>query len=264
MPACADCPKLDGEVCTAHAEAQRVLGRDLPPPPLGACMIPIVESYAQSVQPGWRVLEIGCGTWPALRDHCASVGAQWEGIDTEREYFGTPTIATRMENLAALSFDDDQFDLVVGSQSMEHWAEYGCDTDFGLWQCFRVCKPGGRVAMNVPIHFHGTRDFVRGDLDRLRARFAPFTSAPVLERWGTPSDPLPACHVHLSHPSLVEAAAYVLDVQAVKDRPLPRMPDNLGLTGRRARLLYWPLRFFLRRWWNAKRGTNGATGHIPA
>lgn len=264
MPACADCPKLDGTVCLAHAQAHAALGRALPPPPLGACMVPIVEGYARHLRPGMQVLEVGCGTWPLLRDQCAAVGAHWEGIDTAPAYFGAPTIATRIENLADLSFDDARFDLVVGSQSMEHWAEYGCDIDFGLWQCFRVCAPGGRVAMNVPIHFHGTRDFVRGDVDRLRARFAPYASQPQFERWGMPSAPLPPCHLHVDQPSITQAPAYVLDVQAVKDRPAPRRPDNLGLTGRRARLLYWPWRFLVRRWLNARRGTAAAIVRNPA
>ncbi|MHC5020979.1 MAG: class I SAM-dependent methyltransferase [Planctomycetota bacterium] len=254
MVACAGCAKLIDGACSAHAELSRTLGRALPPPPLGGCVLPIVEQYAALVQPGWQVLEIGCGSWPLLRDHCASVGAHWEGIDPAAEYFGAPVIATRIENLAALSFADDRFDLVVASQSMEHWAEHGCDPDFGLWQCFRVCKPGGQVRLNVPLHFHGTRDFVYGDVARLRGRFAPFTTQLQIETWGHPSDPLPRQELHTSHPGMTGRAAHIIDLHAVKDRPLPRMPDNLGLTGNRARLVYWPFRFLVRRWLAARRG----------
>jgi len=254
MVACADCSQLIDGACAAHAQLAATLGRDLPPAPLGGCVLPIVEQYAALITRGMRVLEIGCGSWSRLRAHCASVGAHWDGIDAVTEYFGSPVVATRVENLAALSFETDRFDVVAGSQSMEHWAEHGCDIDFGLWQCFRVCKPGGRVWMNVPLHFHGTRDFLYGDLDRLRARFAPYTSQLEVERWGHPSTPLPAHDLHTIHPSIIGSPAHILDLRAVKDRPLPRAPDNLGLTGRRARLLYWPLRFLVRRWRHARRG----------
>ncbi|MCS6775604.1 MAG: class I SAM-dependent methyltransferase, partial [Chthonomonadaceae bacterium] len=107
-----------------------------------------------------------------------------DGIDISPTYYGKPTIATRIESVEALSFPDQTFDLVVGNQTMEHWNESGCRTEVGLWQCFRVCKPGGKVCLNVPIHFHGSRIFVEGDLKAIEAMFRPFASDLQMQPWG--------------------------------------------------------------------------------
>src|SRR5436190_1895119 len=100
MPACAACRMLQGSDCRAFTIAQQTLGREISPPPIGACMIPIVEGYLAHIQPGMRVLEIGCGTWDWVLRRCQAVGAHYEAIDTAAEYSGKPVIATRIENLA--------------------------------------------------------------------------------------------------------------------------------------------------------------------
>lgn len=43
MPKCSECRMLVDERCSAYTKARETLGRELPPPPLGACIIPIVE-----------------------------------------------------------------------------------------------------------------------------------------------------------------------------------------------------------------------------
>jgi SAM-dependent methyltransferase len=241
MPACVDCRKLSGDHCRAHDEALATLGRELPPPPLGACMIPIVENYRSLIRPGMRVLDIGCGAWDFLKRACDEIGATYDGIDVLDEYFAHKTVATRIENLAELSFENDAFDLVVGNQTMEHWGEYGCTLPWGLYQCFRVCKPSGRVHLNVPIHFHGTREFTLGRLDEIRALFAPFSSQVSFEKWGEPCAPLPPAYPFPGYWKLRGKPAYILDIQAVKDRPLPTGYSNAGAaSGRRAQLQNYP------------------------
>lgn len=244
MVACSDCHKLQADGCVAYLEAQAVLGRSLPPPPLGACEIPIVENYLQFIQPGMAVLEIGCGSWDLIKTHCEAAGATYEGIDTQREYFGKKTIATRLENLADLSFADESFDLVIGNQTMEHWGEYGCSLAWGLYQCFRVCKPGGSVFMNVPIHFHGTRPFMLGHLQYLRQLFEPFSHQLTLTPWGTPSAPLADLYPHSGYWQLKHKPAYILDIQAVKDRSLPTHYHNhFASHGVLAQLLNYPFSY---------------------
>ena len=120
--------------------------------------------------------------WDRIKSHCERVGRRIEAIDIDTEYFGKKTNATRIENLAELSFGDDEFDFVIGNQSMEHWAEHGCTLGFGLYQCFRVCKPGGKVLLNVPIHFHGTSEFMLGKLGRLGRLFARFSNTVRMEK----------------------------------------------------------------------------------
>lgn len=236
--------------CTAYETAKAVLGRshDLQPPPLGACMIPIVSDYLKLIQPGMRVLEIGCGSWDWVKRHCEEVGAHYEGIDTQREYLGKPTIATRIENLASLSFGDEEFDIVIGNQTMEHWGEFGCKTEWGLYQCFRACKPNGKVLLNVPIYFHGTSIFLLGQFDRLRRLFEPFSGHVEFESWGNPSQPLPNVYPRPGYWRLRSKPAYILDIHAIKDKPLPTGYTNVGaLSGRMAQLTNYPASYNLYR-----------------
>jgi SAM-dependent methyltransferase len=244
MPQCSECRMLSDNQCLAYDTAKETLGRPIPPPPLGGCTIPIVEDYLSLIQPGMRILEIGCGTWTLIKQHCNRIGATYEGIDTQAEYFGKPTIATRIENLAELSFPDDSFDLVIGNQTMEHWAEYGCSLEWGLHQCFRACKTGGMVLLNVPIHFHGTRIFMLGELARIEQLFAPFSDQVTLHPWGQKSEPLENLYPYPGYWKLRNHPAYVLDIQAVKDRALPSYSNNRYATrGYLAQLLNYPFSY---------------------
>ena len=78
---CLQCPMQAGSKCRAAEVAEAELRRTLPPPPLGSCMLPIVGGYLTLIQPGMRVLDIGCGSWARIRNHCEKVGAVYEGID---------------------------------------------------------------------------------------------------------------------------------------------------------------------------------------
>lgn len=234
---------VNGE-CEGYHIALATLGRTIPAPPLGGCVIPIVQNYCQMISKGTRVLDIGCGSWSLLKQRCNSVGAHYDGIDVLEEYFGVETVATRIENLAELSFPDDHFDAVIGNQTMEHWGEYGCTLNWGLHQCFRVCKPGGRVCLNVPIYFHGTREFMLGDLDGIRRLFEPFSSETTFEAWGKPCDPLPPVNPFKGYWRHRGKPPYVLDIQAIKNRPLPAGCSNRGaVSGRRAQLQNYPLSY---------------------
>ena len=235
---------LQEERCSAYQQAQETLGRPLPPPPLGACVIPIVEQYLTLIGSGMHVLDVGCGSWDWIKCHCEKVGAHYEGVDVASEYFGRKVVSTRLENLAELSFGDEQFDVVIGNQTMAHWAEHGCTLRWGLHQCFRVCKPGGLVLLNTPIHFHGTREFMLGQIDVLRELFRPFSLQVTFEKWGSPSLPLPAYYPLPGYWRLRGKPPYVLDIRAVKDRPLPRGYDNRRATsGRTSQLLNYPLSY---------------------
>lgn len=207
-------------------------------------MIPIVDDYLDCILEGMNVLEIGCGSWTRVRDHCKEVNARYEGIDTQLEYFDKKVIATKYENLADLSYPDESFDVVIGTQSMEHWAEFGCGLGWGLFQCFRACKKGGRVLLNVPIHFHGTRHFLLGEIEKIRALFEPFTDQLTLEEWGNPPDPIPPFQVYPDYWVLRGKHAYMLDIRAVRNKPLPRSRGNRwAFDGRLGRILNYPLSF---------------------
>ncbi len=216
MPSCSECSKLVAGKCAAFEQAQAEFGRDVNP--IGACVIPIVEEYRRQIRGGMSVLEIGCGTWDALVSHCKSVGARYEGVDSSEFYYDKRTIATRIENLRDLSFADREFDFVIGNQTMEHWGEYGCPLDVGIYQCFRVCKLGGRVMLNVPIHFHGTRDFLIGDMARIRTRFERYSSNIKMETWRRDAAPLEPYLPRDDYWVLRNKPAYVLAIDAICDR----------------------------------------------
>lgn len=244
MPSCRNCKMLENNTCKGYKVAVEELKRPLPPPPLGGCMIPIVESYCEYIVSSVRVLDIGCGSWAYLRDYCRRVGAEYEGIDIRSEYFGIRTVATRIENLNTLSFDDESFDIVIGNQSMEHWAENGCTLSWGLFQCFRVLKPNGRLCLNVPIHFHGTKEFMLGQLNLLETLLSNFSNTVQWEKWGEPCDPLPEVKPFPGYWALSNKPAYVLDIQAVKDKPVADNYSNQGaFQGRLTQLRNYPMSY---------------------
>ena len=249
MPTCRECSYFHPDSgCTAHKRAVEELARPLPPPPLGSCMIPIIEGYLAQIKPCMRILDVGCGTHSAIRSHCQNIGAEYEGIDLSPAYFGTRVVATRIENLIDLSFPNEYFDIVIGNQTMEHWHESGCSLRWGLYQCFRVCKPNGRVHLNVPIHFHGRREFLLGSTNKIERYFEEFSSCFRCEPWGITSLPIrplvcfPKYFPYLSKP------AFVLDIQAKKDKPLPTgVTRGFRATGRLAELWNYPASYNLYR-----------------
>lgn len=247
MPRCINCKFFEESQCTAHAFARVQYDRPVPPPPIGACTFAIVDSYRELLRPGMRVLEIGCGTWPLLKSICIQVGAHYEGIDTQAEYYGKPTIATRIENLQELSFLDETFDLVIGNQTIEHWAEFGCDTAFGLYQCFRVCKIGGTVIMNAPVHFHGSRPFLMGDFVEIQNLFLAHSNAITIEPWGFESDPIPKFYTYKKYPALSGKHAYIIDIRAVKSHVMVGMPAVIWMPLKLRRWINYPLSFLLYR-----------------
>lgn len=249
MSSCQACRMLENNQCLAFKKNQEDFNRPISPPPIGGCVRPIVENYLSLIKPNMKVLEIGCGSWSPIFEHCKKVGAQYEAIDFCEEYFGVPVVATRIENLAALSFKDNEFDLVVGNQSMEHWAENGCTNAWGLYQCFRVCKMGGVVALNVPIHFHGTKLFLHGRLNKIKKLFLRHSAVVKFETWGMPSAPILPVVYYPDFFPLRNSPGFHLDIQARKDQATkaPCLQNYFGLNGKLAQIFHYSLSFNLYR-----------------
>jgi SAM-dependent methyltransferase len=228
MPDCRNCSYFDGK-CTVNSRL--FPGSKIPR--LRWCVWAIMHEYCQLISSGKRVLEIGCGGNTLIRDRCTAVGAQWEAVDTQEYYMNAPTIATRIESVENLSFPDEYFDFIIGTQTLEHWSESGCKPELGLWQCFRTCKIGGSVLMNVPIHFHGSRIFVEGKLDAIKNLFVLFTEDVVAELWARDSSPMPPLQdIPLRFQKFEQPSVFQMDIRAKRTGELPARPRGYLFSSR--------------------------------
>jgi SAM-dependent methyltransferase len=235
---------VDNE-CTATKVALKTLRREIPPPPLGSCSIPIVNSYLENIKKDMRVLEIGCGSWSIVKDKCIEAGAEYQCVDITMEYYGKKTVATRVENLRNLSFNDEYFDIVIGNQTMEHWKENGCSLKRGLGQCFRVLKLNGKLLLNVPIHFHGSSEFILGNLNKLRNSISKYSNEIIFEKWGDSPEPLKEFYPFPSYWKLQKKPSYVLDIHSKKSAKSKSICFDFWPNGFIARILAKPLSYLL-------------------
>jgi Methyltransferase domain len=112
------------------------------------------------------------------RRHPRSVGSEYLRDGTPRGRVNAQGV--RHEDLTALSFADETFDLVVSLEVMEHIPDF----HRAFAECVRVLVPGGRMLLSVPFH--------RGPTHLLRARVRDDGSIEHLqppEYHGDPQDP---------------------------------------------------------------------------
>ena len=82
MPDCNACAYLAGSTCTALPKEWPVIPVNL----VRACVIAICQEYSRLIATGMRVLEIGCGTWSPIRQHCRQFGS---GLGVEQRKLQT-------------------------------------------------------------------------------------------------------------------------------------------------------------------------------
>jgi SAM-dependent methyltransferase len=121
-----------------------------------ATMAPSLRPVAAEVvrraalQPGERVLDVGCGTGiAAAAAHAA--GAEVVGLDGAAGMIAiarrqVPGVDFRVGDFNALPFEDSSFEAVISS----HALLFADDPVAALREWRRVCRPGGRLSLSVP------------------------------------------------------------------------------------------------------------------
>ncbi|HET6566035.1 MAG TPA: class I SAM-dependent methyltransferase [Xanthomonadales bacterium] len=160
-------------------------------------MVASIEAHIHDCE-GLECLELGYGRFKLAKNLIHRSGGHWTGIDpTQPKHRKAMLHKGGHGSAAEIPFQDSIFDLVFGIQTFEHWgqkfskgrkpSEY---TDC-LDEILRVLKPGGRVYLDAPIHFHGHEMFIMGDLPRIRAQFdSGKWQDVVLQYWRKEYEPL--------------------------------------------------------------------------
>jgi SAM-dependent methyltransferase len=156
-----------------------------------------VPTYEEAIRrvgidPGQRVLDIGCGAGVFLR-LAADRGAQVFGLDASEKLIEVarsrvPDADLRVGEMQHLPYEDDTFDLVAGFNSFF----FADDMTAALREAGRVAKPGAPVVIQV----WGRPEAC--DLEAMKAAARPFLPAPPP---GTPPAP------KLSRPGVLEQIA---------------------------------------------------------
>ena len=85
---------------------------------------------------------------------------------------------------------------MYGIQTFEHWGQRvsprpPSDYRQCLREVWRVLKPGARLYLDAPLHYHGNEMFIMGDVPRLRALFDDaLWEGVIMERWRRDHEPL--------------------------------------------------------------------------
>jgi ubiquinone/menaquinone biosynthesis C-methylase UbiE len=110
-----------------------------------------VKMLSSHLEPGMRVLELGCGTGYFTRE-LARLGADVIAIDVSPELLeiakancSMPNVCYEIQDASALSYPSAMFDSVVGSSVLHH-----IEIKEALQEIYRVLKPGGAIHFTEP------------------------------------------------------------------------------------------------------------------
>ena len=114
-----------------------------------------VKMLTEHLTAGMKVLELGCGTGFFTRE-IVKTGAQVTAIDVSPELLTqagrevtAENVVFKVDNAYEMSFNDDEFDSVIGSSVLHH-----LDIDRALAEIFRVLKRGGKACFTEPNMLH--------------------------------------------------------------------------------------------------------------
>lgn len=164
---------------------------------LRSCITASTELHLRGLA-GKRVLELGCGESSFARKVVELGGGTWIGVD---QVLGRSDPSRFVHSIQAsvpyLPFRDESFDVVFGTEAMEHFEDPFTPGDLDYRAAFdavwRILRPGGWIYFDGPIHLHGADEFVRGDVARIRSIFDGWSDVRMLS-WRRRHEPLRAHH----------------------------------------------------------------------
>jgi ubiquinone/menaquinone biosynthesis C-methylase UbiE len=118
-----------------------------------------------------KVLEVGYGKVNFLMRRLPS-SCTWYGTDP-RYSKNDGTHNRYGYKVSKMEFQNEFFDCVLASQTIEHWGKFGDSIEAGLKEIHRVLKKDGLLFIDVPIHSHGAEVFCVGDPQKILALFSP-------------------------------------------------------------------------------------------
>lgn len=162
---CASCPKFAAfpARCTVPFGSR-----------LRSCITASTEYHLRSGT-GLRILEIGCGESSFARSVIEDLGGTWIGLDQRAGKGAAASVRSIAARIPEIPFLDNSLDGIFGIQTIEHWEDIFTPGDLTYAQAlddiWRALKPGGWAYFDAPVHLHGAKPFIRGDLKAIRNIF---------------------------------------------------------------------------------------------
>jgi len=109
-----------------------------------------VKFVVAQIQQGEKVLDIGCGPGQMLekltQKNTEAIGIDVSSIALKRAARKGLDVMKLDVETEALPFDDETFDVIIFTQTIEHLFDY----DKVMRESHRVLKPNGRIILSIP------------------------------------------------------------------------------------------------------------------
>jgi ubiquinone/menaquinone biosynthesis C-methylase UbiE len=195
---CIDCDYLKNNECTSF--------RRLSDSPLRRCVIAIQRKNIKNNWQG-KMLEVGFGKDRNIRQIVRHTKCTWYGID--KKYEDRPDCNQYKADVASIPFDDNYFDYVCASQTIEHWK----GISNGILEIYRVLKPNGILYADVPIYGHGNKYLVNGKVKKFLQYWGDSWSNIYTEEWRKEYTPLEPYQDTKRSDGL---SSWILEIQSTK------------------------------------------------